>query len=300
MRISVQDWCNDVGITYKDLKVVARKNTRFNSIILAESPTVGHILIINGEVQHVEAWEFLYHETVVHLPMSFIPRPTNALILGGGSLNALRETLKYKSLKGVTLAERDSGVIEIMIRKNPHLESLIREKRVKCIEGDAIEFLTNTTEKYDLIVNDALDLTRVRVGGNVAQILKERLTPEGIFSDIVYRHLLEKETTLLTLLLLGRKPHRAFSLVFVPEYPGFLHLLTLWGNNKRLSQSFDHSINEDQLRWIASGKVPCKYYDPKCVVYYLYLPRYVKSFLQHGQKNIRLKLRSREGHSMSS
>jgi spermidine synthase len=256
--------------------------------------------VIDGEVQHVAAWEFLYHESLVHVPMAFIPHPTRAMILGGGSLNALREILKYSSLEQVTLAERHTGVIDVMLEANRHLRPLVKHKKLTIIEGDAYSFLLSAHDPYDLIVNDARDLTTRRTGGNVMMRIQRQLTPEGICSDVVYRHLFERKTTQLTLRMLNSLRHKAFGLVFVPEYPGFLHLLTSWGRNVRLGAASSLSVNHDQKIWLAAGQVPCKYYDPRFLLYYVHMPRYVSRFLRRCQKNMRLKLNSREGHSRSS
>lgn len=277
---SVKDWSNDIGLLYGNLKIIARKRTRNNKIILAESPTLGHILIINGEVQHVEAWEFLYHEALVHIPMAFMAKPKKALVIGGGSLNALREILKYKSIESVTLVELDHVVIDLMLRLNKRLRNLLNERRVRFIEGDGYEYVLNTNEKFDLIINDALDLTKVRPQKNMFEQLQGILNPEGICADVVYRHIYERQTVFDTLSLLRFSRHRAFGLVFVPEYPGILHLLVMWGNNSKLSQSLGKPINEEQRKWLLTQRVPCRYYDPKHLNYYLYLPRYLKLFLR--------------------
>ncbi len=41
---------------------------------------LGLVLIINDEIQHIENYQCMYHEQLVHLPMSFCERPQNALV----------------------------------------------------------------------------------------------------------------------------------------------------------------------------------------------------------------------------
>ena len=51
---------------------------------------------------------------LVHLPIAFIPIISEVLILGGGSLFAAYEVLKYSSVKNVILCDYDHEVIELM------------------------------------------------------------------------------------------------------------------------------------------------------------------------------------------
>ena len=75
-------------ILLEDIRTVKQK------IEIYSHPLLGLILIINGEIQHIEKYQCLYHELLVHLPISFCDIPRNALIIGGGSLFAAYEVLK--------------------------------------------------------------------------------------------------------------------------------------------------------------------------------------------------------------
>ncbi len=69
------------------------------------------------------------------------------------------------------------------------------------------------------------------------------------------------------------------SLVTVPEYPGVLHLETIWGNNKNLSQSCTQVINNYQKQILSSNKDVFDYFSPKNLPFYLYLPPYIKRII---------------------
>ena len=63
-------------------------------------------------------------------------------------------------------------------------------------------------------------------------------------------------------------------MVAVPEYPGILHLETIWGNSKCLSQSAQRVVNRIQLN---NNCGMFNYYNPDYLSYYLYLPPYIKN-----------------------
>lgn len=279
MGRSFTDWVDDVGISYNNLRILRKQKSRFNSIIIAQSKTLGKILIIDGEVQHVEAWEFLYHEPLIHLPTAFIATPKKALIIGGGSLNALREVLKYRSVEEISLVEIDRKVIELMIRINPGLKKLIKDRKVNILYEDGYKYLLKTKEMYDLIINDGADLTRVSHRQNIVKVMFDHLTKVGVCADVVYRHLFEKRTTKQMLSLLKEIKGTIFSLIFVPEYPGMLHLLTLWGKNDGLTQNLKKPKNIEQMQWESKNFTPCKYYDPKHFEYFLYIPNYIRELI---------------------
>ncbi len=279
MRKLFIDWAGDIGIAYKNLKQIRSKKSQFNNITIANSKSLGKLLILGGEVQHVESYEFLYHEPLIHLPTAFLADPQKALIIGGGSLNALRELLKYKSFKRILMVEIDRQVIDIMIETNPLLENLILDKRVTILNDEGYEYLTRTEEKFDLIINDAADLTRLSKKLNIIKVMHEHLTEIGICADVIYRHLFEKKTTRKMLSLLNEIDCKIFSLIFVPEYPGTLHILALWGKNPKLKLEINIPYNEEQLQWKLNGANPCKYYDPKFLKYFLYLPGYFRDYL---------------------
>ena len=77
-----------VSLYLSDLEILEKLSTKQQQIILCKHPFLGIVLIINGEVQHIEKYQCPYHELLVHLPASFIQNPRKALIIGAGSLFA--------------------------------------------------------------------------------------------------------------------------------------------------------------------------------------------------------------------
>lgn len=115
-------------------------------------------LFLNGDLQFSSVDEYRYHEALVH-PLMAGPRG-RVLILGGGDGLALREVLRYKDVRDVTLVELDPEMIRLARTYGP-IASLngraFDDPRVRTITTDAFSWLRGLTEKYDAVVVDMPD-----------------------------------------------------------------------------------------------------------------------------------------------
>lgn len=243
-------------------------------------PELGKVLVINDEIQHIEAWASFYHETAIHLPASFVKRIERVLILGGGSLFAAFEFLKYKSVKEIILVDFDSNVIELSTKHYSHAKLAVADSRLRIINSEAFAYLETNSKTFDFIFNDSIDLytqTKRFTKQNAFLLLAKNLTKKGVCSDLVYRHIYESKTSKKTVLFLTKNFNTAFSLMTVPEYPGIMHLLSIWGHTKKINQQAKKTINQNQIDWINGEDInPLKLFEPKHLTYYLYLPPYLK------------------------
>jgi len=265
-----------VSLYLSELYEVENIKNNKQSIQLYIHPTLGKVLIINGEIQHIENYQCIYHEMLVHLPVSFIPSPKRALIIGGGSLFAAYELLKYSSIIQLDLCDHDSYVISSMEKYYSHAKSVVSDNRFHYINEDARKYLGSSVCKYDIIVNDCFNVIKevMPSGMLLSDLLLGMLTKDGVCADIIYRHIFDKETTISTLNKMTTYSNVCFSLVTVPEYPGILHIEVLWGNNSNLRQDAKQGYNHEQQ------KQTFQYYNPYMLPYYLYLPPYIKSFFK--------------------
>lgn len=96
---------------YRD-PIIFRKTTRFQHIVLTKR---GHRLnlYLNGNLQFSSLDEQIYHDYLVHVPMSAASSRARVLILGGGDGLALREVLKYPDVRQVVLVDIDPEVVRI-------------------------------------------------------------------------------------------------------------------------------------------------------------------------------------------
>jgi len=98
---------------YED-PIILKTTTKYQHIVLTKNKQLGDIrLYINGNTQFSSLDEKRYHELLVHPVMSIAHKPKNALILGGGDGLALRELLKYKELKSITLVDLDPDMVKL-------------------------------------------------------------------------------------------------------------------------------------------------------------------------------------------
>ena len=261
-----------VSLYLADLIEIENVTSDRQSIKLYIHPTLGKILIINGEIQHIENYQCLYHEMLVHLPISFLPCPRQALIIGGGSLFAAYELLKYNSIAKVVLCDYDPAVISLMGKYYNHAAKVLDDQRFQYVNSDARQYLEAETNQYDIIINDCFNIIKEITpnGKSLADLLFEKLTNCGVCSDIIYRYIFDQDTTLATLKKMKTYSNVCFSLVTVPEYPGILHLEVLWGKNQNLMQTTKTTCNLEQYK-----SQMFQYYNPNMLTYYLYLPKYL-------------------------
>lgn len=279
-RLSKNFYENEpVSLYLNKLTLIESIASSRQKIQLMSHPWLGKVLIINGEIQHIEKYQALYHEMLVHLPIAFIPNIESVLILGGGSLFAAREVLKYPSVKRVVLCDHDHCVLNLMEKYYPHAKTVITDKRFEYVEQDGSLYISQEKQKYDLIVNDCFNLALESGANNVSyfHLLSKLCTRNGVCVDIIYRHIFDRQVTIDTLHNLHYESKLALSLVTVPEYPGILHLETIWGNSNLISQHLTIPINAFQQD-VISGKQesPFLYFSPNNLPFYLYLPPYIK------------------------
>jgi len=129
--------------------------TKFQKAVLANLYELKNCLVLDGELQSAELDEFIYHESLVHPGMLTHPNPENVLILGGGEGATLREALKHKSVKKVVMVDIDGQVVEFCKK---HLsmfhQGAFDDPRTELVVGDALEYVNNTDQKFDVIISD--------------------------------------------------------------------------------------------------------------------------------------------------
>ena len=112
---------------FYDDPIIHKTTTKYQHIVLTENKKLGDIrLYINGNTQFSSLDEKRYHDLLVHPVMSIANKPEHALILGGGDGLALRELLKYKNLKSITLVDLDPDMIKLA-SENSHLRKLNKD-----------------------------------------------------------------------------------------------------------------------------------------------------------------------------
>lgn len=266
-----------VSLYLNDLELIDERNSEFHHILLYKHKKLGKILIIDDEIMHVEKYECFYHEPLVHLPFAINPKIENVLILGGGSLFAAREVLKYKSVKKLILCDHDKEVLKLMNKHYEHAKTLKDDSRFVYVENDALKFLQNNTIKYDLIINDCFDLSKTFLDkNNLYDILDNHVSNNGLCSDMIYNDIFDYETMSTSLKYLKEKNSLFLSLMCIPEYPGILHLHTIWSKGKLLFNL--NKSNDEQFKLFKEGKF--EMFNPNYLSYYFYIPKFLKDIIE--------------------
>ncbi len=130
---------------YRD-KIVFSATTPYQHIVLTENANKKISCYINGHLQFKEDDEFIYHENLVHPAMMLYPNAQNILVLGGGDGLAVREILKYPSVRKVVLVDIDPQMTELARHQPEFLrlnhgslndDRLVVEKSSGVVSGDA-------------------------------------------------------------------------------------------------------------------------------------------------------------------
>lgn len=129
--------------------------TPFQHVAVIRTTAFGKMLILDGDTQSSQADEHIYHETLVHPALAAAGRRGDILILGGGEGATLREALRCGEVKRCTMVDIDGDVVELSKRYLPEwADGAFDDPRARVIIGDALQFLENDVDRYDVIVSD--------------------------------------------------------------------------------------------------------------------------------------------------
>ncbi|MCP5496026.1 MAG: polyamine aminopropyltransferase [Leptospiraceae bacterium] len=155
----VTNWMEN--LLYQDA-IVYSSNSKYQRIVITKWKDDTR-LYLDGNVQFSTVDEAMYHEPIVHIPISFLKdKPKTALVLGGGDGLVIRELLKYESIETITLVELDPAIIDLF-KNHPVLKQIpqnsLNSPKVNIVIADAFNWLKNKENKtkFDFIVADLPD-----------------------------------------------------------------------------------------------------------------------------------------------
>lgn len=171
--------------TYQDT-VIYSTSTPYQRIVIT-SNSKDLRLFLNGNLQFSSRDEYRYHEALIHPAMASIKEPQDILVLGGGDGLAVRELLKYPSVRTITLVDLDKKMTDLFKTQNI-LTSLnknsLNDPKVQLIVNDAFIWLKSTDRKFDLAVVDFPDPSNYSLGKLYSDTfyreLKHVLKPDGL------------------------------------------------------------------------------------------------------------------------
>jgi spermidine synthase len=145
--------------------VLHTSQSNFQKIEVVESLDFGKMLILDNVINLTERDEFVYHEMLTHVAMFSHPNPQRVLIVGGGDGGTAREALKHPGVKGIQLVEIDETVISVSKRYFPSIAVSLDHPKVEVQIGDAVEYMKETRERFDIILIDSTDPVIDQSGG---------------------------------------------------------------------------------------------------------------------------------------
>jgi len=166
--------------------VVHASSSPYQRIVLTRGKR-GFSLFLNGNLQFASIDEYRYHESLVHPAMVRAVKVERVLILGGGDGLAAREVLRHPHVRSVTLVDLDPAITGLatsygeLARLNGHA---LADPKVRVLNTDAMRFLAEGDEQYDVVVVDFPDPNNFALGKlyttGFYKLLKKRLAPGGV------------------------------------------------------------------------------------------------------------------------
>ena len=150
---------------YKDV-IVYQEQSKYQKIVITQWKD-NYWLYLNGNHQLSSLDEVMYHEPIVHPIMQLARHPQNILVMGGGDGCAVREILKYPSVKDITLVDLDPAMTnlgknnEILVNMN---DSSFHDSKLTIINQDGYKYMDTVGDYYDVIIIDLPDPRTVELG----------------------------------------------------------------------------------------------------------------------------------------
>ncbi len=166
------------GFAFSDkLMAFAESSTFQDPIIYSTSTPYQRIVItgggkdvklfLNNNLQFSSRDEYRYHEALIHPALASLKNPRDVLVLGGGDGMAVREILKYPSVRSVTLVDLDGEMVDLF-RNQPVFSQLnkgaLNDRRVSIINQDAFTWLKKCRSSFDIAVVDFPDPSNFSLG----------------------------------------------------------------------------------------------------------------------------------------
>jgi spermidine synthase len=157
----------DLGISRLGIRVTRRlhqETTPHQQITVYESEFFGRFLTLDGLMMFTERDEYVYHEMLVHVPLSTLPAPESVLIIGGGDCGCLREALAHPGIRRVVQCEIDERVTRVCAQWFGWVGPCLEDPRTELVFADGSRYITSQAELFDLIIVDSTDPVGPAVG----------------------------------------------------------------------------------------------------------------------------------------
>jgi spermidine synthase len=283
MKWFTENWTKNIKFSVKIKKHILSEKTKFQQLDVYDSYELGRFFTLDGIMMANEKDEFIYHEMIVHTPMSVNNDIKRVLVIGGGDGGSVRELVKYPNITKIDMVEIDERVVRVCQEHFLITASKLTDPRVTLYFEDGLEYVKNTNQTYDLIIVDSTDpigpgegLFSYEFYHNCYKIL----TDEGILINQHESPYFEKESTEM------KRAHQKLKSIFpiarvyqafIPTYPSGHWLFGFASKKldpiKNFNQPLINKLYENT-----------KYYNEELHKGSFYLPNYVKNQLTESIK----------------
>lgn len=263
--------CQDFRID----KMYFESKTEHQHLMIFHNAYLGRVMTLDGVVQTTEADEFIYHEMMTHVPMIAHGKAKRVLIIGGGDGGMLREVLRH-NVEHVTQVEIDAAVVDMAVKYLPnHSAGAYDDPRLNLVISDGIEFVRDTTEKFDVIISDSTDPIgpgEVLFTENFYSLAKKCLNPNGIMATQNGVPFFQKDEIQNTQQRMGAQfKDFGFYVAPVPTYYGGF-MTFAWGTDDECARKVSLETLTERFK---KANFKTKYYNPAIHQASFALPQYV-------------------------
>ncbi|MDR4968034.1 MAG: polyamine aminopropyltransferase [Acholeplasmataceae bacterium] len=279
MEWFTENWTPNIKFSVRIKEHLHSETTPFQQLEVYDSFELGRFFTLDGIMMANEKDEFIYHEMIVHTPMSINQNIKHVLVIGGGDGGSVRELTKYQTIESIDMVEIDERVVRVCQEYFTITTTGLNDPRVSLKFEDGLAYVKNTQKVYDLIIVDSTD--PIGPGGGLFSMefytnCKRILAEDGILINQHESPYFEKESTEM------KRAHKKIKSLFpiaevyqafIPTYPSG-HWLFGFASKKY------HPIKDFKKAHITSLGLETKYYNGDVHQGSFALPNYVRNALK--------------------
>ncbi len=274
----VFDQQSRLGIKVRD--VLYEGQSDFQKIDVLETVGFGRVLAIDQIFMTSEKDEYLYHEMIVHPPLTTSSRIGRVLVIGGGDGGTVREVLTYPEVERVVMVEIDGKVVEVSKKYLDKIGTAWDDPRLELIIGDGIDYAKNAdVAPFDVILLDGCDPVGPAKGLFTEEFYRgvaRLLADGGVF-------VLQSESPILqrdVFLEIGQTLKKIFARVHPYFGPVPIYASGSWSWTYASQTAEPFSIIEERATY---QEARCKYYNRDIHRAAFALPNELKPFFSNGK-----------------
>ncbi|BFM08601.1 polyamine aminopropyltransferase [Halioxenophilus aromaticivorans] len=262
-------------------EILFEAHTDHQHLVIFKNAMWGRVMALDGIIQTTEGDEFIYHESLTHVPLFAHGNARKVLIIGGGDGGMLREVCKHQNVEEVVMVEIDEAVVDMSRTHLPnHNAGAFDDPRFRLEINDGAKFVRETNETFDVIISDSTDPIgpgEVLFTQDFYGACKKALNPGGVL--VTQNGVPFAQPEELTNTYRRQQAHfqdHTFYSAAVPTYVGGV-MAFAWATDDEALRKLD--LETLKQRYQASG-IATRYYTPEVHQGAFALPGFVANLLK--------------------